>query len=652
MKKFVIMAISMALVSCSFKSADKPVGDTGGGVITTTTDTTTTTTTTSTPELKIEPKVDIDSDGDGMKNGEEVSAGRNPLVAELPDLKMRFLQNYKIEVFYHPISGDPINDQKTFVINTDVKDSNPDFKFRVGNVFARNHALKTAASFGRFSSHTQGVFEEHDLSWVSYPEIDPKFFHNEAIKYRDVFNDKNVIDNIKITLTNQAKLNESPFFREIRNLKLNFYFLNHETENYEVLASSNVERHFQSSIYESFDVVIDHAPVGLLKESFFKRGEFIISEVEDYEIPSLASNYKTLLASVKAMSIPVLYETPLEEKIYYVATNSGISFQDILKSVFVKNYEVKDDLLFKIGQFENNLTDFTYLKEVKDKDKFGKWFVMTNEFKDKFLDHLYTPNDRIILSFITGTDLAVQTQESIYSYVSKIDGNKSQSLLPLGNVTPNSKVEFTLHPINRFGRSVSKQHEVFNRAGGSCGNNCISMPVNCAWDVNIFRDYAESFSFAPDLTGEGEKLDLVINGEIYKLSDLLKDKKIQLAVNDVGVHVTINDISKIKEIKDFEENTLSLKVKSFAATDFFGVKLVDFGGYWQGFGGCPFNTPAVAEKFQTQLSSESRELGEIQYWINQAHQHGWPYQLSTVGTTPYYQEISLGVSSSIENYFN
>ncbi|MDO9181936.1 MAG: thrombospondin type 3 repeat-containing protein [Bacteriovorax sp.] len=621
-------------VSCSFKSNEKLNPQVITGI----------------NELKIDPNGD--SDGDGVKDGEEVALGRNPFVAELPDLKVRFLQNYNIEVFYHQKNTDPIKDQKSFVIDTVVKDTNPDFKFRVGNVFARNHALKTAASFGRFSSHTQGVFEEHDLSWVSYPEIDPKFFHVEAIKYRDIFNDQNVIDDIKITLSNQAKLNESAFFKEIKNLKLNFYFLNHETENHEVLASTNIDRHFQSGVYESFDVVIDHAPVGLLKESFFKRGEFIISEVEDFEIPSMTTNYKTLLASIKAKSVPVLYETPLEEKIYYVATNRNVSFQNILKAVFDKNYQVKEDALLKIGQFENNLTSFTHLKEVKDKDKLGKWFVMTNEFKENFLDHGYTPSDRIILSYITGSDLSEQTQESIYSYVPKIDGNKSESILPLGNITPNSKVEFTLHPINRFGRTVTKQQEVFNRPGGSCGKNCIQLAMNCTWDVNVFKDYNEGFLFSPDLLGEGEKLDLIINGETYRLVDLLKEKKILLSKTDVGVHVTINNISAIKEINDVDENTLSLKVRSFAGSNFFGVKLVDVGGIWQGFGGCPFNTPAVAEKYQTQLSNETRNLDEILGWINQAHQRGWPYPITNVASGSYYQEISIGLSSSIENYYN
>jgi hypothetical protein len=116
--------------------------------------------------------------------------------------------------------------------------------------------------------------------------------------------------------------------------------------------------------------------------------------------------------------------------------------------------------------------------------------------------------------------------------------------------------------------------------------------------------------------------------------------------------VTINDISKIIEIKDFEENTLSLKVKSFAGSDFFGVKLVEVGGYWQGIGGCPFNTPAVAEKFQTQISKETRELGEITWLINDLANRGYHYKFQILDSGPYYQEISLSVSSSIENYYN
>lgn len=594
-----------------------------------------------------------DTDGDGVTDQEEINRGSNPFIADLPELKVRFLQNYKIEIFYHQKDSDPVKDQKTVVINTNIKDTNPDFKFRVGNVFARLHSNKIAASFGRFSSHSSGVIEDRDLSWVSYPELDPKFFNSISLQYRDVFSNQNIIDNIKITLTNQVRLNESPFYKEIKDLNLNFYFLNHETENYELLSNVKVDRHFQMGIYETFDVVIDHAPIGLIKDSFFKRGEFIISEVDDYFIPSLSTNYKTLLSKVKAKAIPVLFETPLDEKIYYVSScDTGLHFQDILKVIFNRNYEVKEDSLIKIGQFSNNLSDFTYLKEIKEKDKLGKWFVMTNEFKENYLDRLYLSSDRIVLSYITGTDLSNQKNEEIYSYISKIDGNKSEAVIPLGNVTPNSEISFTIKPINRFGRRMNNHQEKFVRTGGSCGNNCISFPVNCTWEVHEFTDYNESFNFSLDLSGEGEKLDLIINEESFNLASLLKEKKIIVSKSEIGTHFDIPDISKIKDIKDFEENHLSLKLSSYVGTDFFGVKLTEVGGFYQGQGGCAFNTPLVAEKFKTQISSESRDAEEIIWWANQFSSRGWPYKLTKVETGPYYQQLSIGVSSSIKNLFN
>lgn len=624
------------LASCSFKSDGE---GSGGGYPAT-----------GTTNLEINPNGD--SDGDGIKDSDEVARGSNPFVADLPELKVRFLQNYKIEVTYHNKNTDPVKDQKSFIIDTNVKDTNPDFKYRVGNVFARNYAFKTAASFGRFSSHTSGVFTEHDLSWVSYPELDPKFFHAQAIKYRDVFSDENVIDNIKITLSNQAKLNESPFFKEVKDLRLNFYFFNNETENYEILTATRIDRHFQKGIYESFDVVIENAPVSLLKESFFKRGEFIISEIDDFEIPTLSTNYKTLLASVKAKSIPVLYETPLEDKTFYVSSANGASFQSILKAVFDKNYEVKENILTKIGQFQSNLSDFTHLKEVADKDKVGKWFVMTNEFKENYLDHVYIPTDRIILSYVVGSELSKQKEENVYSYVSSVDSKKSETIIPIGNVGTNSKIEFTIHPISRFGRSLNKHREVFNQAGGSCGNNCIQFPVSCTWDINEFKDYNEGFNFSPDLLGEGEKLDLIINGEVFQLSNLLKEKKVLLFTTESGIHITINDISKILEIKDVDENNLAVRVRAFSGNDFFGIKLVDYSGYWQGMGGCAYNTPPLAEKLKTQISAESKDLGNILGYGNFASDRGWPYRLQTLESGSYYQEISFGISSSIENYYN
>ncbi|QDK42719.1 hypothetical protein DOM21_14920 [Bacteriovorax stolpii] len=591
-----------------------------------------------------------DSDGDLISDSLEVAKGRNPFVADMPELKVRFLQSYRIDVPYKK-KGEELT--KLFTFNTDNKDTDPDYKYRVGKVFARNNAYKTAASFGRFSSHTVGKIEERDFSWVSYPEVDPKLYNMKAIEFRNLITDEDETNNVSIRLTNQVQLVPSTWFKEVKNLKLNFYFYNHQTENYELLKTAIIERHFQAGIYETFDVEISNVPISLVRDSFFKRGEFIISEVEDYEIPELNTRYKHLKQSVSATTVPVLYETPLEEKLSYVSTYpEGVRFQNILKVIFDRNYKIENDELTDIGQFKNNLPSYTHLKEVKDKDKVGKWFVMTNEIPKNYLDHVFTNKDHIVIAYATGADLSNQQSEKIYSYKKEANPNKSETIVPLGNITPNSKVNFQLRPLARYGRELSKTTESFDRPGGSCGKNCIQQPIHCKWEINLFKDYSESFSFLPDLSGEAERLDLVVNGEAYSLKILLLEKKILVSQTETGTHFTINDINLIKELRDVDENQLGLRVKAFQGSDFFGVKLTEMGGIWNGVGGCPFNTPAVAEKFRTQISKETKEIGEISWLINDLANRGYGYRFQLLDSGPYYQEISFAISSTIENLYN
>jgi hypothetical protein len=626
------------LASCSFKSDGNGDGSGGGYPATGSTN------------LEINPNGD--SDGDGIKNADEVSRGSNPFIADLPELKNKFLQNYKIEVYYHAKGSDPTTDQKSYTINTDVKETNSDYKFRVGNVFAREHALKSASSLARFPNHSKGEITERDFSWVKYPDIDPRFFHSETLKNKEIFNENNIIDNIKITLTNQVKLNENPFFKEIKNLKLNYYFYNHETENYELLKTTVTDRHFQTGIFETFESVIENAPINLVKDSFFKRGEFIISEVDDYEIPALSTNYKTLLTSIKAKTIPVLYESPLEEKFYYVASGEkGIRFQDVLKIIFDRNYEVKEDSLTKIKEFQNNLPEFTYLSEVADKDKLGKWFVMTNEFKEHYLDRNYTPSDRIVLTYNLGSELSHQENEHFFSFEKEFSSNKDEIILPLGTANSRSDIQIQLMPINRFGTQVTNE-KIRWETPSSCGKNCIPKHMVCHWDVNSYRNYDEPFIFTSDFLGDGEKLYLVIEGEEFKFSDLLKAKKIQIHKVGNNAHIEIKNLSSIKEIKPFDEVRISLKVKTFKENTFFGIKLVGVEGDWRGIGGCPFNTPQVAQTRNTQISKDTMELGEISWLINDLANRGYAYKFELKDSGEYYQEIKMSVSSSVTNYYN
>lgn len=268
--KYLIAVITLInLVSCSVKQDDNTNKKTKG-----------------TQELNI----DLDSDGDLISDLEEKEVGRNHKIA---DIRVRFLQNYKITVSYLDLNS---KKEGLFVIDTKIGGNSPDFKYRIGNLFMRDSSFKSAASIGKFSSHSYGEYFEHDLSWVKYPELDEKFFQEKVLLYSKYFDeDRYEITNVKIELENSIKLKENTTFKEISNTELSFRFYNYETENYEIIHSQKIEKNFMAGVNEIISVVIDNVNPKLISENFFKKGEFIISELSNYDIPALKSDYKRIV---------------------------------------------------------------------------------------------------------------------------------------------------------------------------------------------------------------------------------------------------------------------------------------------------------------------------------------------------------------------
>ena len=187
MKLFILLLITVNLVSCSVKSD----GDAEQA-----------------PERRVDTlSASNDSDGDLINDKEEGDIGRNPFIADLPSIRVRFLQNYKISVLYKDLAT---GDEGQFEIDTKVGANNPDFKYRVGNVFLRESSYRTAASIGKFSDHSWGDYREHDLTWVKYPDIDQRFFQENVMKYSKYFNEEKFdITNITVELENSIKLNSN-----------------------------------------------------------------------------------------------------------------------------------------------------------------------------------------------------------------------------------------------------------------------------------------------------------------------------------------------------------------------------------------------------------------------------------------------------------
>ena len=274
MKLFFSLCFLLALVSCGFNSSE--IGPQSSGEPTSNPDG---------ASIPVKPVEDQDSDGDMMLDKDEIALGRNPLIANIPNVRVRFLQNYKMVVRYKSLES---GTEGEFSIDTKVHQDDPDFKYRVGEVFIRNESFNNAANVGKFSTHSWGEVQEHDLSWVSYPEVDARFYSEKVLLYKQYFNpEKYEITGTTVYLENSVQLKGNDGFKNIKNLTLNFYYYDYEKETYELLKAQKVERHFNAGVNETFEVVLENVPANLIAENYFKRGEFIISELGDFEIQEM-----------------------------------------------------------------------------------------------------------------------------------------------------------------------------------------------------------------------------------------------------------------------------------------------------------------------------------------------------------------------------
>ncbi len=532
---------------------------------------------TSAPERKLEeqkPEDDQDSDGDKVPDQQERLLGRRPFMADLPEVRVRFLQDYLIEAKFKSVSDGSV---ASFKIDTKVGRNDPNFKYRIGDIFIRDKAYNAAANVGKFSTHSFGEIVERDYFWIKWPEIDPQFYAKEILDNQKYFDEtKYEYAGATIKLENSIQLLANRGFEMIKNPTLNFYYYDQERESYELLASKVVERNFAAGVNETVAVTIENVPLALLSENFFKRGEFIVSEVADYEIPSMETTYQELLASIKEKSVPVNYNTPLESRVWYVGVNGESKRLDqVLGVLFERNFTIENDQIKKIDQFESNLPSFTYLKEIASLDKKGKWFLFTDKINRHYLDYEYGASDVIALSYITGAELAAQSSEKVVGLQENISGGEDYKLFSLGNISPNAKIDIQIAPERKWGDKFVEEERNYRERPCSCGKNCICgvLTVDCYVKVNHGSSYDNSFSFNKDFSGELSQIMLIINKSEFALSDLVAQKK--LSANWVGnnLHLKIDDPTKILEMANFEENVLFLKLKNFKGQTFQGAYL-------------------------------------------------------------------------------
>lgn len=586
---------------------------------------------------------EMDTSGDFISDYDKLQMGLDPFMADLPSLRLRFLQNFKITVSWE-LKEDP-SKSGSFEIDTRVGRDDPNFKYRVGDILVREQSFQEASRVGKFSTHHWGEIKKRDLSWVSFPEIDPMFYHQNLLKYAKYFDESHYhIRDIQIELENTARLNTHPLYNMVKNLELGFQYYNYEREAWEKLKNVVIERHFHSGQTETFKALIENAPVNLIRDNFFSKGEFILSEVVNFEIGDIGQDLETLLSSVQNKSTQVIVNTPHKTESFYIARPDGkTKIADILDTLFENNFTIENDEIKKIEGFENNLPNFTYLKEVKDEEKKGRWFVFTNRIHKHYLDHSFEPSEVVNLSYITGSELAKQSSEKIHSLRDEVTGGEDYQIYPLGNISANSSVNIQISPKKRFGDHIKSWSDVFRPNNSGCTGNCYRAQFKCNFKFNIFESKEENFEFDRDFKGELKELDLVINSNEYPLVDLIKEKKVSFEWRDKNLHLMIEDIEEIEKLNEARENALFLKLNTPRGEVFDGVYLTKMSG--RDKSRCAEIAINIAGSEKWPLYSGSAEFSSWRHWVD------WN-RVKRGEMRSFTKQYSLGVSSTINNFHN
>ncbi|MCY4645018.1 MAG: hypothetical protein OXB88_10400, partial [Bacteriovoracales bacterium] len=575
----------------------------------------------------------LDSDGDTVSDYLEIKEGRNRFVADLPDLRVRFLQNYTIAINY-------IKDGKegVFTIDTKAARGDPHFRYRVGDRTAKHLAFREAARVGRYATHHTGEFSEQDLSWIRYPTLSPAFSLKALGEFQRVLGDDfSSIQNIRVTLENSVKLKGNGLFSSIANLEVNLRYYDREKESYVHLGTQKIERHFSEGVNETFRVVLENVPLNLIRDSYFWRGEFIISEIKDYEIPSLKTTYRKLLNGVREQTLAVLYNTPLESTVYRIALGDKgkRNFHDILKIAFGNQFTIENDRLTQITQFTSNLGDYTYLKELKDFDKRGRWFVLTTPIKKHYLDHRFKKGDKIAVSYITGDVLASQKKDVIQSY----GGHSTKDgIIELGDVSSESKAHIQMRAAKFGGERPVIWEETLR--GDQCGTDCVSDRfIKCYLKFSKFEEFSKSFKSGDSLEEILSSIKIIVGEKEFPLSD----ERISLHQNDLFLDLRPKLSSLIEEKESLQKYRLAIKMLPLSKSVFNGVLLENWEGRRKDI--CVNIALNATVVHQLPISVNSIKFDEWKFLVRP--------ELTPLGEDRIYkQHFSTKISSLIINLFN
>lgn len=455
---------------------------------------------------------DKDSDGDLVSDKDELERGTDPYISNIPNISFSFLQNYSIQI--------ERNGENVLDISRNIERDDPRFKFKSNKYLIKEKSFQNAARVARFNNASFGIIDRTDFTWIRPTSEEFPVYSSKIEEYQQINHSND--DILKLNFTNWFKLDTHGLFESISDVKLKFFYYSYSKEKYIQIHETLIDQVLQDGVVENFEIEIINPPLELIEENYLRRGELIICEISDYYIPKLEITYLKLMRSVLNKTTPIYVDMPSLSDIFYVSVDeSKKTLIELLTTVYNDNFEIKDNTLVRVKEFENSLSKYEHLADLRESDKDGNWFIFTEALNRDVLDYKFGPNEPIVLTYITGEKLSSQVSQKQLHYSSKVFSSDKENSIDLGSLTENSEIEIGFRFLEKRGIkkiSTNERYYVNPHCTGNCSGNW-DWWVEAMYSNNSFSEFSEKItSFSDEDVLKSFKL-LVDNSEI-DLKDL------------------------------------------------------------------------------------------------------------------------------------
>ena len=436
----------------------------------------------------------------------------------------------------------------------------------------------------------------------------------------------------------EITLSPNEYFGSIKNLKIKFSYFDYKNSKYVDLDTIIIKDTFESGIPKIHRNQIRHLPTDLILNNYYKRGEFIISEIVDFEIPKLKTTYQKLLSNIIKKSIPVVYSDPQRDTVYYVALEGRKKkLNEIIGNIFGTQFAIDNNKLIQIDGLSNNLDSYSQLIDLSTNSRDGQWYVITTPIFGNVVSHEFETNDAIGLHYVTGDILAsqIKNRQSVTKVFYAHLNNTDQ--LYLEKVGTNSELYIRLDGKRYWGATIKYTDYMKTLPFLLRARRKHTPDLQCEIYTTSFPRYQVSLDFI-EHDNVLSQIFLTVGGQKYSIKQLIDAKRSKVFVTNYDIYLHIKRLSDLLETKYLDKVDVSIMTKA-------GFKLVPIGIHMKYYS----HENICLEFIKYNSLPISTSSMNFENWRNKLHKNS---QTGTIEDVPNYQNFDLEASIILFDYHN